>query len=67
MDLQTSHLAAALMSGAAYNNSNPESAAPSNAPEETKPENPSEAQKEPSDEDKEEVASGEEFSDEVPK
>lgn len=64
MDLQTSHLAAALMSGTTYNNANPETALPNSAREETKPEKPPEAQKEPSDEDKEE-ASGEEFTDEV--
>lgn len=68
MDLQTSHLAAALMSGNnTFVSAQPESAtgAPDNNVEDTKKGNPNESRKESAYEDKEEIASGEEFSDEV--
>lgn len=73
MDLQTSHLAAALMSGPSlpvYNNTSAEATAtvtapPNNPNEEVKNEKPTEPPKDPPEEDKEELASGEEYSDEV--
>lgn len=73
MDLQTSHLAAALMSGPSlptYNNTSTEvtstETTPPNAPnEEVKVEKPVEPPKDPPEEEKEEVASGEEYTDEV--
>lgn len=73
MDLQTSHLAAALMSGPTlplYNNTAAEATATVTAPpnipnEEVKTEKPKELPKDPPDEEKEEIASGEDFSDEV--
>ncbi|XP_053606231.1 MPN domain-containing protein CG4751 [Plodia interpunctella] len=63
MDLQTSHLAAALMSGSTYN-SIPEAAPALAVTEGNKSEQSNETPKEPSDEDKEEIASGEEYTDE---
>lgn len=66
MDLQTSQLAAALMSGNNNFSSTPsESAKPDNSAEEAKKENQNEIQKESAFDDKEEIASGEDFSDEV--
>lgn len=67
MDMQTSHLAAALMSGStAHNNALHEAtAAAPNVNEESKTEKPSRTQKDTPEEDKEEMASGEDFSDEV--
>lgn len=73
MDLQTSHLAAALMSGPTlpmYNNTSAEATAtvtspPNNPNEEVKTEKPNDPPKDPPEEEKEEIASGEEFTDEV--
>lgn len=67
MDLQTSHLAAALMSGtASHNNTLQESTAViPNLKEESKTEKSSGLPKESTEDDKEEMASGEDFSDEV--
>ena len=73
MDLQTSHLAAALMSGPTlpmYNNTSAEATAtvtsPPNIPnEEVKTEKSNEPAKDPPEEEKEEIASGEEYTDEV--
>ncbi|KAM3964832.1 uncharacterized protein ACR2FA_001228 [Aphomia sociella] len=62
MDLQTSHLAAALMSGTIYNNAPPE-VTPNIGTDGNKTQKSNEAIKE-TDDDKEEMASGEEFSDE---
>lgn len=66
MNLQTSHLAAALMSGSTYINPVPEPP-PAQAPaaDDIKMKKPAEPQKEPIEEEKEEIASGEDFSDEV--
>ncbi|KAJ2953676.1 hypothetical protein O0L34_g1293 [Tuta absoluta] len=67
MDLKTSHLAAALMSGggASQNPMNaPETAVSAGNPgEELKQDKPNEPQKEPSEGEKEDIGSGEEFSD----
>lgn len=72
MDLQTSHLAAALMSGPTlptYTNTPTEATATvtsaPNVHDEVKIEKPSEPQKDTPEEEKEEAPSGEEFSDEV--
>lgn len=70
MDLQTSHLAAALMSGPSYASPSTETTAtapvpPSSISEEVKMEKPVEVQTEPPHEEKEEAASGEDFTDEV--
>lgn len=66
MDLQTSHLAAALMSGPTYNNIAMEAALtvpPSVSNDEVKSEKPRESEQPI--EEKEEAASGEDFTDEV--
>lgn len=66
MELQTSHLAAALMSGSTFaNTSVPTETSASKSIEDNKVEKPIERSKESSEGDKEEIGSGEEFSDEV--
>lgn len=68
MDLQTSHLAAALMSGNNVFNvaqQEPSPATTQTGKDESKKEKPYEAPKETTFEEKEEMGSGEEFSDEV--
>ncbi|XP_075992368.1 uncharacterized protein LOC142987467 [Anticarsia gemmatalis] len=67
MDLQTSHLAAALMSGPTYSSTPTEATATatsSSSSDEVKNDKPIEPQPDPPSEEKEEVASGEEFTDE---
>ncbi|KAJ0181897.1 hypothetical protein K1T71_002619 [Dendrolimus kikuchii] len=64
LQLQTSHLAAALMSNASYSISAEAEPSVSTAKESIKDEKPIEDAKESQEEDKEEAASGEEFSDE---
>lgn len=67
MELQTSHLAAALMSGSStFANTCISSETPANKTiEDNKVEKPIEPSKESSECDKEEIGSGEDFSDEV--
>lgn len=69
MDLQSSHLAAALMAGSNYTNAQsepePTTSSANNISEQTKSVKHVEQPKLPSEEDKEEMASGEEFTDEV--
>lgn len=66
MNMQTSQLAAALMSGTNNFSSAPSaSGIPDNSVEEPKKENQNDTQKDSTFEEKEEIASGEDFSDEV--
>lgn len=67
MELQTSHLAAALMSGSStFANTSGSTDTPANKTiEDNKVEKPIERSKESSEGDKEDIGSGEEFSDEV--